>query len=124
MKNIFLLIGLLFSSVFAYAQNEKQFLDKVLANDLEGASAYFDDYVDVCIGDFEDMLSKREASKKLNNFFDANKAISYSTKHQGKSKGHKSSYFVSDLKTSTGPYRFFVYFNESDKISEIRLEKK
>ena len=118
----------LFSFLFVLqlnAQKEMAFFDQLIQQEYEQVGSYFGEDINICIDDFEDILNKQAALRKLKSFFASNQPKSYYLKHKGSSKGNQSSYYVCDLNTSNGDYRLFVYFDKvanSSKISELRLE--
>ena len=123
-KAIFFLFSLLFV-LQLNAQKEMAFFNHLIQQEYEQLGLYFGEDINICIDDFEDVLNKGAALQKLKAFFASNKPKSFKIKHKGSSKGNQSSYYVSDLNTSNGDYRLFVYFNKtanSSKISELRIE--
>jgi hypothetical protein len=118
--SIFILVG---SSLFA--QNEKAFFDHLINQDFDRAAAYFEPELNLCVLDFEDVVTKTEAVGKLRTFFAQNPPASYAIKHTGQSKGGQSNYYVVDLVTRQETYRLFAYFDKMGnqrKISELRIE--
>jgi hypothetical protein len=124
-KTILIIMGLIFS-LSIMAQNERGFFDALKNQDMESAVKYFGREMNLCIGDFEEVVSSSSAKQKIGRFLNEHAPLSYSIKHQGNSKGGNSSYFVVDLQTASGPYRLFAYFDEEgkrNKITELRIEK-
>lgn len=126
MKQIFFLVVFIFITSVGKSQNDKQFFNLLLTNDFSQIDGYFESTIDVCIEDYEAILSRNEATRKLKSFFEKNTAKDYSIKHKGDSAKMNSGYYVVDLFTTNGLFRMFLYFdrkNEYMKISEFRIEK-
>lgn len=124
-KTTLIFLGLILS-ISLMAQNERAFFDALSQKQIDKAATYFGSELNLCIGDFENIVSAATAKQKIDRFFMEHSPLSYSVKHQGNSKGGNSSYFVVDLKTSDGQYRLFTYFDEQgnrNKITELRIEK-
>lgn len=124
-KTILIFLGLILSFSIM-AQKERSFFDALKNQEMDSAASYFGQELNLCIGDFEDLVSSSTAKQKVSRFLNEHSPLSYSIKHQGNSKGGNSSYFVVDLKTTNGQYRLFAYFDEEgnrNKITELRIEK-
>lgn len=126
MKN--LLIALIFSlPMLSFTGYESAITTAIGAGDIETLSKYFDQTVEICILDLEDMLDKDEAKTTIKTFFDTHQPKSFQVVHDGTSKGQDSRYFIGDLKTSDDTFRVYVYLknlSETYLIQEIRFEKK
>jgi len=126
MKHIILIIASVLMTFSAFSQKEKVFFDHLIQQEFDQTAKYFGNEVELCIGDFEEMVSKNEAITRIKNFFAENNPKQYAIRHSGDSKGGQSNYYVLDLSTSNGSYRLFTYFDKVGdlrKISELRIEK-
>lgn len=126
MKN--LLIALIFAiPMLAFTDYESEITKAIGKGDIETLAQYFDETVEICILDLEDLLDKDEAKAAIKSFFEKNKPNSFQVVHNGTSKGQDSKYFIGDLNTNTSMFRVYVYMkNTSDSylIQEIRFEMK
>ena len=126
MKN--LLIALIFAlPMLSFAGNEAAITTAISKGDVETLSKYFDETVEICIIELEDMLDKDEAKSQIKTFFAANQPKSFQVVHNGTSKGQDSRYFIGEMKTVDNTFRVYVYMKNSDDaylIQEIRFEKK
>lgn len=129
MKN--LLIALFFAiPLLSFAGgpvNQSAITEAIAKGDIETLSEYFDESVEICILDLEDLLDKNEAKEEIQSFFTEHEPKSFTLVHDGTSKGQDSRYFIGDLKTSGETFRVYVYImSASDNylIQEIRFEKK
>ena len=126
MKN--LLIALMFAlPMLAFTDYESEITKAIGKGDIETLSKYFDESVEICILDLEDLLDKSEAISEIKSFFEANNPKSFQVVHDGTSKGQDSRYFIGDLNTSNSIFRVYVYMkstSDSYLIQEIRFEKK
>ncbi len=127
MKN--LLIALLFAipMLSFTSQYQAEITNAIGKGDIETLSKYFDETVEICILDLEDMLDKDEAKSAIETFFVDHQPKSFSVVHDGTSKGQDSRYFIGDLKTGEEIFRVYVYLksaSDSYLIQEIRFEKK
>lgn len=113
--------------MLAFTGYETEISTAIGKGDIETLSKYFDETVEICILDLEDLLEKDEAKTAIGSFFDTNKPKSFQVLHNGTSKGQDSRYFIGDLKAGESIYRVYVYLkNSSDSylIQEIRFEPK
>ncbi len=120
---LFLPLGL-FAQSAAAVQSINQALGK---GDVNALAAYFDQSVEVAIGDTEDLLPKAQALQSVRDFFAKNPAKSFSTVHQGTSKGRDSHYFIGNLVTAGGTFRVYVYLSKAGneyRIQELRFDKE
>lgn len=126
MKN--LLIALCFAiPMLSFTVDQSAITIAIGKGDIETLSKYFDETVEICILDLEDMVDKDEAKTEIESFFDDHQPKSFKVVHDGTSKGQDSRYFIGDLSTSGETFRVYVYLmstQDSYLIQEIRFEKK
>jgi len=124
-----LLIALIFAlPMLAFTADYESEITKAIGKgDIETLSKYFDESVEICILDLEDMLEKNEAKAAIKSFFEDYNPKSFQVIHDGTSKGQDSKYFIGDLNTNDSIFRVYVYMkstSDSYLIQEIRFEKK
>ena len=123
-----LLIALIFAiPMLAFTDYESEITKAIGKGDIETLSKYFDESVEICILDLEDLLDKEEAISEIKSFFGKHNPKSFQVLHDGTSKGQDSKYFIGDLNTSNSIFRVYVYMkstSDSYLIQEIRFEKK
>ncbi len=95
-------------------------LNKGNAADL---GVFFAGKVDVSILNNDASLPSDQAVQQLADFFTQNMVKGYKRAHLTAPANGRSGYSLGDLYTSTGSYRIYLYFDSSQKISEIRIEK-
>lgn len=86
---------------------------------------YLADEIDLCLVVNEQTLPKSRAIQELKNFFASHKVQSYKPMHSGGGEGHSKSYSISNLSTSKGDFRVYVYYKKPGGkllIEEIRIE--
>jgi len=126
MKN--LLLALCFAlPMLSFTVDQSAITVAISKGDIETLSKYFDETVEICILDLEDLMDKDEAKKEIQSFFNDHQPKSFTLVHDGISKGQDSRYFIGDLKTSGDVFRVYVYLMSTKDdylIQEIRFEKK
>ena len=93
--------------------------------DAAAVAAHFEEQVELCIFNREDVFRKGEAMKMLEEFFAEHKVTGFRKVHAGASKGKESNYSIGELKTESDTYRVFLYFDTTaDKriVRELRIE--
>lgn len=108
------------------AQSIEQVASAVKASDVEMISSYFDEELEVCVHEVEDIFDKATAKTTLTSFFQSHKPLSFKKIHEGSSKSKDSSYFIGRLKTSDGEFRVYVYcknYSGNYKIQEFRIDQ-
>ncbi len=124
----YLLIALCFAiPMLSFTVDQSAITAAIGNGDIQALSKYFDETVEICILDLEDMLDKDEAIAEIDSFFKANQPKSFTLVHDGTSKGQDSRYFIGDLNTSSETFRVYVYLKSTSDnylIQEIRFEKK
>lgn len=122
MKQLFIiLIGFLFSTA-SYSQDIISALKNGNAKEL---AIYFDQSVEVTIGEKNSSTNKKNAEELLRNFFSEAGVKNFQLIH--KSESTSSKYYIGNLLTASGIYRTTVYLKEKGKntlVQEIRFEKE
>lgn len=127
MKNLFIALCFAFPMLAFTVAGQSAITSAIGSGDIETLSTYFDETVEICILDLEDLLDKDEAKDQIASFFEEHQPKSFNLVHDGTSKGKDSRYFIGDLKTSEEIFRVYVYLMSSSDnylIQEIRFEKK
>ena len=127
MKNLWIALIFAFPMLAFTADYESEITKAIGKGDIETLSKYFDESVEICILDLEDMLDKSEAKTAVQSFFKDHHPKSFEVMHDGTSKGQDSKYFIGDLITADAMFRVYVYMkstSDSYLIQEIRFEKK
>lgn len=123
-----LLITLCFAlPMLSFTVDQSEITVAIGKGDIQTLSKYFDETVEICILDLEDMLDKADAIVEIETFFKANEPKSFTLVHDGISKGQDSRYFIGDLNTNSETFRVYVYLKSTSDnylIQEIRFEKK
>jgi hypothetical protein len=94
--------------------------------DVATLATFLDANLELTLLGSQDFYDKAKATQLLSDFFSKNKPKSFSTVHQGSSKGNGSHYTTGDLATSSGTFRIYLYYNsDANKliIKELRIEK-
>jgi hypothetical protein len=129
MKNliiIFVIAPLLAMSPTENASLE-QITQAISSGNASALGAYFDSNVEIAVLDEEDVYSKNQAVKVVQNFFNKNKPTSFSQVHQGTSKGNDSKYCIGNMSTEGGTFRVYVYMKTNGGnylIQELRFDKE
>jgi len=119
--SLFLLLSLSIS-----AQSIDQVAAAVKSANVEMISSYFDEDLEVCIHEVEDIFDKTIAKNTLSSFYASHKPVSFKKIHEGSSKSKDSSYFIGRLNTSDGDFRVYVYcvnYSGNYKIQEFRIDQ-
>lgn len=114
------IIGFLFSTCL-YAQDIISALKSGNAREL---AEYFDNSVEITIGDKTAAGNKKNAEILLSNFFSDAGVKNFELLH--KSESAASQYYIGNLNTNTGAYRTTVFLKQKGKttyIQEIRFKK-
>lgn len=93
--------------------------------DAQTVSTYFDNTVELVLPEVDDILPKAAAKKKLEAFFEVNKANSFARVHGGSSTGEEGAYIIGTLTTETGNFRVYMYGRggASPIVQELRIEE-
>lgn len=116
----------MFFTVHMMGQGDVTFFNAIKNNDMNTVATYLQNQVDFCIFDNQEILTKNEATAKLNQFLNNHKIQSVEILHQGASKGKNSQYKVAKLSTTKDAYRVFVYSSgdlTTQSVKEIRIDK-
>lgn len=124
MKSLIFL--LMMAPSFALMQPNLAPIKKALSSgDIETLSTYFDDTVEIAVGDNEDIYDKAQAKDIVGQFFADNAPKTFSEVHKGTSKGNDSQYFIGNLVAGGKNYRTYIFLKVgTDKflIQELRIE--
>ncbi len=99
----------------------------IKAGDSKSLAAYFDNTVEVKIGNKEGAYSKSQAETIVKDFFTKNPPKSFSFKHNGPSGGNNAHYAIGSLVTDKGTFRTYVYLKKKDDkfyIQELSFENE
>ncbi len=99
----------------------------IKAGDSKVLATYFDNTVEVKIGNKEGAYSKSQAEAIVKDFFTKNKPKSFSFKHNGPSGGNNAHYAIGSLVTDKGNFRTYVYLKKKDDkfyIQELSFENE
>lgn len=121
MKTLCLLLAGFFFSLTVYSQ---EVLSALKSGDAEQVARYFDQTVEITIGDNSRTYNKKNAEQLLHNFFKENTVKSFEVIH--KSESSTSQYYIGKLLTSGGTFRTTIYTklkNDRTFIQELRFEK-
>ena len=122
----YLIAVFMFFAVHMMGQGDVAFFNAIKNNDMNTVATYLQNQVDFCIFYNQEILTKTEATAKLNQFLTNHKILSVVILHQGASKGKNSQYKVAKLSTTKDAYRVFVYSSgdlTSQSVKEIRIDK-
>ena len=121
MKHLFIfIIGFLLSTA-SYSQDLISALKNGNAKEL---AAYFDNNVEITIGEQKSSANKKNGEELLRNFFNEAEVKNFQLIHQSGSSS--SQYYIGNLTTTSGVYRTTVFTKQKGKntfIQEIRFEK-
>lgn len=123
---IFMLAGLLFTSLSIKTQTVAEIFNAFSVQDFEAIKGYMDNSLDVCIADVQQYNKKDVAISRLKEYFANNPIVKLDTKHQGESKKSNSKFHIAKLYTKNGVMRLFIYLENGtpkNLLKEIRIEK-
>jgi hypothetical protein len=126
MKNIILLFSFLGLTVFTNAQSLKPIYAAIGAGNADALGAHLNSDLELCFFDQEDIFSKAEAIEKLKTFFSSKSPKGISEIHKSSATGKGSFFTISNLKTSEGPLRVYIYVRKDGEqviIEELRFDK-
>lgn len=92
--------------------------------DVTALAKFFDDDIEVCILDEEDIYGIEAATSKVDAFFKDNSSKKMHDVHVGRSKGKEAYYLIGNLTMQTGEFRVYIYLREKSGqtiIEEIRF---
>ena len=133
MKNISKVLFIVFcivwsphSSIKLYSQSAEGFYKTFKEGKYTDLDIYFEDMVEFCLYDDQQLIPKNEAINRLASFRQKNNILSVELIHKGVSKNKTSTYKVLKVTTSKGVYRVFVYSKGdigAKTVQEIRIDK-
>ncbi len=122
---IFLLV---MAPSFALMQPNLEPIKKALSKgDIETLSTYFDETVEIAVGENEDIYDKAQAKDIVGRFFADNAPKTFSEVHKGTSKGNDAQYFIGNLVAGGKSYRTYLFMkvgSEKYLIQELRIESE
>ena len=124
-KSIITFCLLLAIKTLSIAGNPEIF-NAIMSGNAENLSKYFEESVEVCINNSQEIYSKQDAIQVIQQFLKNNKPVSIKEAHQGASKNSNSKYTIANLQTASGSYRVYIFIkNHPNKtiIQEIRFDK-
>jgi hypothetical protein len=104
-------------------QDIQQVVRAFNSGDANMISQQFAERVEICMDDQVKMFNKKDAVNHLNKWFNSIQPKSFSARHSGGKTGGIQ-YYIGLLKSQSGDFRVFVYFNSEKnnyKINEIRV---
>ena len=127
MKHLIYIVFLL-STVSTMANNVEQIKNAIKNGDGVALATYFDNSVEVCVLDTEDMYTSSEAKSVIIDFFAKHKPKSLSQIHKGDSKAKDAQYLTGTMIDQSGvSFRLYIYLkNVNGKllIQEMRFDKE
>lgn len=130
MKSILFISMAFFGGLFAPADQAPVALDDVCraigGGNVTELTAIMDEEVELTILDQEDLYSKAEASKALENFFQNFTPTSFGKVHQGASKSDDAEYCIGTLSTNKGSFRVYIYVAKTSSgvlLQELKFDR-
>lgn len=126
-KIMFTLLVVPFMIFAAFAGDLDSIASAIKAGDSKALAAYFDNTVEVKIGNKEGAYSKSQAETIVKDFFTKNPPKNFSFKHNGPSGGNNAHYAIGSLVTEKGNFRTYVYLKKKDNkffIQELSFENE
>lgn len=130
MKNLKILViaslALFLLPVLANAQTQEEVFNAFRSGNVDKIVSMLDSPMELCLDDESFILGKKEARKKISDFFKSNPPSSIELLHSGNSKSQTSKYYICSLGTSNISWRLYIYFGNTSgsmKIQELRLDK-
>ena len=106
---------------------QQQAISAIKKGDAKALQHLFTDDVDITINDQGDLVSKADATKLMESFFAANKVVSYSVSHTGKSPDNKSFFSIGTIKTANKSIRAYIKYsmvNGAEVVRELRFNEE
>ncbi len=125
LKVLFVFLAAFALPVAMPAQNDNSSVVEAFeSGDAAGLSTYFKQELWLCIDDFEESLSARDAFVRLNRFFNEHSVRGFESLHNGGSANQANEVVIGELITDKGDYRVYVYFTggAEKQIDELRIE--
>lgn len=124
MKKILLI--LLFMPLVAWAQpNYNAILQAIKQNNIEALTQYWDNIVDLTIGNTDYTYDAKQVKSALDDFLSKNKPTQCNIVHTGAARDGSSYYMIGKLVAGGKAYRIYILFRQKqDKylIQEFRFE--
>lgn len=117
-------IPLFFSTTLAAQTSNQKISECFLKSDFKQLSSYFDENINLEIQKDEGTFSKKEAEKKLIQFFSKNPIQDFKMVHEGGSN-KKLKYLIGNVSSSSKKYRTYILYRENGGkiiISEVRID--
>ncbi len=124
MKLFSLMIGL-FLSIQVSGQ-EISFFKAMQKQDINTVIDLLDRRIEVCIDDSQEMYTKREAIRVVQDWIREVQPKTIKPLHGGESGDNQSHYQVAKMTTAKGDFRVFVYIEEGSgdpKIKKIQIDR-
>jgi hypothetical protein len=130
MKNLKILVistlALFLIPVLSMAQTQEEVFNAFRKGNVETIVSMLDEPMEFCLDDESFIIGKKDARKKIGEFFNSNPPSSIELLHSGNSKSQDSRYYICSLGTTNINWRLYIYFGSSGgsmKIQELRLDK-
>jgi len=123
-KHIFLVLAIFFS-IGLSGQSEAAFFNAFKSADVTTIETYLEDNIDFCLFEDQQIMNKKAAMTKLNNFLGSHTIQSVEIMHKGASKNRSSQYKVAKITTTKNTFRVFVYATGAigpKTVKEIRID--
>lgn len=120
---IVLAVGFLLSA-FSFVNGIGDVINGIKNGNAAAVAKYFDNSVDITVGDKSTTFSKNQGEQVLRDFFANNTVRSFSVIHQGESGS--SQFCIGTLVTSGGVYRTTINLKQKGErqlLQEIKFEK-
>ncbi|MBK6566101.1 MAG: DUF4783 domain-containing protein [Saprospiraceae bacterium] len=125
LKIIYVILFMVVSNS-SFAQSGNELLNAIKSTDMITVETFFQDKIEFCIEEDQQILAKAAAVRKFKLFLDDHKPISIEVIHNGNSKDKASQYKVAKLVTTQGIFRIFIYSTgdiKSKSVKEIRIDR-
>lgn len=130
MENLKILVvatlALFLIPVLTMAQTQEEVFDAFRNGNVETIVSMLDEPMELCLDDESFIMGKKDARKKISEFFKSNPPSSIELLHSGNSRSQDSKYYICSLGTTNINWRLYIYFGSSSgnmKIQELRLDK-
>ncbi len=129
MKLIYGIILLLFigitsiAALFITYQDPHEAITAALEKgDVETLKSFFDEEIELIIGEEHYIFNEVETQKALEDFFAQNKPEKFTEIHRGESKNKKGVFIIGELRTDAAIFRVRLLIDR-DKIVELEFEE-
>ena len=120
-----LFVSLLGAFGSAKAQIPEDLLLSLSSGNAKNLSEFFNQNIELVIGDDDNVYSKTQAKQIVSNFFKENQPDSFNKIHDGGKDGSK--YVIGNLHTVNGTFRVYFLLKEHKEkfyIHQLRIEKQ